>query len=121
MSFLTTIFAPGEQERSDELDRRRIELERRRAERGLISEQQAADNIARIEGQRLDVEGEVGAAFNEGLKEGYDNVTGGISSTLKAPFKFVWDSVPFVVWLALAAGIFVWMGGLSLLKGRFSK
>jgi len=121
MSFLTTIFAPGEQGRSDELDRRRAELEQERARRGLITQEQADANANKIYNERLDVETELADSFQEGLKEGYDNVTGGISSTIKSPFKFIWDAVPGFVWILAAFALFVYMGGGVYLKGILRK
>ncbi len=56
-------------------------------------------------------------AFVSGLDEGRNAV--------KSFFNgFVWQflkSIPFVVWIGLAVALFVWLGGLSQLKGRFAR
>lgn len=55
--------------------------------------------------------GQVDDAFNDGLKTGYDNVTGTIKKTLNAPFSFAFDSIP--AWLLLAGAVaLAWYFGL---------
>jgi hypothetical protein len=117
MSFLSSIFAPGEQARSDELDQQRIDLEKRRADLGYITPEQAQANIANIASQKEDVSGDLNQAFGEGLKEGYDAETGGIKKTLAFPFKFIWDALPWQIWLGGLVALFVYMGGWVWIKG----
>ncbi len=60
---------------------------------------------------------EIDAAFVQGLAEGRDNVKGFFNG---AVWQFL-KAIPFVVWLGLAVALFVWLGGLTLLKGRLAR
>jgi len=55
--------------------------------------------------------------FAEGLGDGVDNIKRAVNGT----FTGILGSIPWSVWLIVAVLIFVWMGGLSQLKGRFQK
>lgn len=121
MSFLTSIFAPGEQQRSDDLDAQRIALEKRRADMGLISSDQADTNISKISSEREDVAGDLNTAFAEGAKEGYAATTGAIKTGLAAPFKFTWAILPWQVWAAGAVALFLYMGGGVYLRGIIAR
>lgn len=117
MSLLSSIFAPGEQARGDALDAQLNALNDRAYADGKIS----ADELRRRQDEQaanyIDVGGQVDQAFVEGAKEGYDNTTGFIKSTIAAPFKFVWDILPWEVWLGGAVFLFVYMGGWVWIKG----
>ena len=121
MSFLTAIFAPGEQERGDELDRRRLELDRQALERGRITQQEYARREAQVAEQRVDVGAELNASFKEGAQEGYQNVTGGLRAALAAPFKFIFDALPWQAFVALAVALFLYLGGGVWLKGIIAR
>lgn len=124
-----------EQRRGDELDRQLREMnerdygpggriyERIEAERGTEEADavydQVRDNLN--EGLTGDVEAQVDDAFREGLEEGYENVTGGISNTLAAPFRFTFASIPWQLWIAAAVALFLYMGGGVWLKGLINR
>lgn len=70
----------------------------------------------------VEAEAQVNQAFVEGLGEAYDERTGQARAVLNAPFKVLWDSVPWYFWLLGAAGLFLYLGGgvwlrRTLLKG----
>ena len=66
-------------------------------------------------GHITDAGADVATAFNVGLAEGFDNVTGtikaGINLPVKWSLKFIWDSLPWWIWLGLLAGV-LWYFGL---------
>ncbi len=66
-------------------------------------------------GQIPDAAGDVGQAFQDGARQGFDNVTGvikaGINFPAKWTLKFIWDALPWWVWLGLLAGV-LWYFGL---------
>ena len=84
------------------------------------------------ETQNEDVGAAAQAGFVEGLKEGADNV-------LTAPGKLVsaatqaaneaatgvvygfFKNLPWWIYFGAAVALFIWMGGLALLKGSFAK
>lgn len=121
MSFLTSIFASGEQERSDDLDARLDALNRRKLEEGKISPTEYDRRAAVLAENRTDVDAEVSAAFKEGAQEGYNNVTGAIKDAAAAPFRFAWDIIPWQLIVAALIVAFFYMGGASLLKGVLKK
>ena len=121
MSFLSAIFAPGEQARGDALDAQLAALNQQAYNDGKIS----ADELQRRNVEQaqnyVDVGGQVDQAFVEGAKEGYDNTTGFIKATVAAPFKFAWDIIPRQLMLGGAVFLFVYMGGWIWLKGLLAK
>ncbi len=121
MGLFDSIFARGEQARSDELDARRKVLEQRRADMGLITQAQADANQNAIDAQRLDVNAEIEDAAAQGLKEGYDNTTGAIKSTLAAPFKFTWAIIPWQLLVFGGLALFFYLGGWAWLKPLLKK
>ena len=115
----------AEQKRADELDAQLAALNRETLARGRWTEKQMEEaERNRAAGAGGNIEAQVNAAFNEGLADGYSNVTGTIKSTLAAPFKFAFASLP---WQLIAAGLvalFFYMGGWHLVSGallRFKK
>lgn len=123
MSWWANIFAPGEQARSDELDRKLRELNAAAVERGRMTPEQYQEFVRRQDAQRP-VDEQVGEAFVEGAKEGLEKqqqaVRGALTETVKAAVGFVpwwlWilAGVALVVWLANALGVF------QLLKRKVS-
>lgn len=59
----------------------------------------------------------IDSAFVSGLEEGRQNVKGFFNGAVWQLLK----SIPLVVWIGAAVALFIWMGGLSLLKGKFAK
>lgn len=85
-------------------------------ERGLISMDQYQQSAARLAAGRTTQYFDnpylsPAAGFQQGLSDGYTNVTQGIKSTLAAPFQFTAASIPWQVWLLLG-GVILWKTGL---------
>lgn len=53
--------------------------------------------------------------------EAADSAYKGVWSGLTAALKKILGPIPWWVWLAAAGALFIWMGGLALLKGRFAR
>jgi hypothetical protein len=124
MSFISDLFLSQEEiARGQELDRKLAELNRRKLEEGRISQATYDEMQRNIErGTTADeYAGEVDQAFDEGLQEGYDRTTGAIKDTIKAPFKFTWDILPWPVLALAGVGLFIWLGGADWLRGRLNK
>jgi hypothetical protein len=113
MSFLTSWFAPDEQERGDALDAQRAKLDQDRYERGLIDAAELQRRQRQDAALAINVESELGTAFDEGWEEGKQNVKGAIAS----PFKLGWDLIPWQVLALGGVALFVYMGGWIWLKG----
>ncbi len=122
MSWWANIFAPGAEAEGARLDALLDAQNRRLLEKGRIS---TDDYVARAERlnqtSAVHYDAQIAESFADGAAQGYDNVTGAIKETLKAPFRFAWDSIPFIVWVALAVGVFAWLGGFVWIKGRLAK
>jgi hypothetical protein len=56
--------------------------------------------------------------FQQGLQEGLGNVTGAVKGTLAGAINSIWASIPWQAWAVGAVALFLWMGGLAMLKGR---
>lgn len=116
------IFAPGAEAEGARLDAALDAQNKRLLDKGLISTadyQSRAERLNQTSATHYDEQ--IAESFQDGAKEGYQNVTGAIKDTLKAPFQFAWDSIPWIVWLVLALALFWWLGGLVWLKGRLAK
>lgn len=104
---------------SDAADARLAELNQNaRARYGESWYAQAESNRL---GGGVDVEQQLTQAAREGVAEGYTNVTGAIRSTIAAPFKFVWDSMPWWVWAGAVVGAFFYFGGGAIIRKQLTK
>lgn len=110
----------AEQVRGEALDNQRYELnqETYTPEQWAIyqSHIQAPDSA-----YGTDVGSAVGDSFIEGAQDGLNNVKGGIKGTLNGVGSFVWGAIPWWVWPVAIVGLFIWLGGLTLLKGKLAK
>jgi hypothetical protein len=117
MSFLSSIFAPGEQERGDELDAKLAALNQQEYANGKISATELARRDQEQADNAVNVDESLNDAFVEGAKEGYNATTGAIKTGLAAPFKFTWAILPWQVYAVAAVALFLYMGGGIYLKG----
>ena len=124
--FLTNLFSPGETARGQELDRRRLELEQRRIDLGLITKEQAdsaADHYANDSQEVLS--GQVSDSFYEGAAEGLANEQKFVKGTINGVVGGALGFIP--VWLKVAAIIgaigfgFYWLGGFVWVRGILSR
>jgi hypothetical protein len=134
MSWLANIFGAGDaQQRGEALDAQLAELNRHdyepggrlyekiKDERGEEAALDAWNGVEdRLEQQAADTadfDASIDREFVAGLGEGRDNVKSFFNNAL---FQFL-KSIPLVVWIGLAVFVFVWLGGLKLLKGSLSR
>ena len=64
-----------------------------------------------------DAEKAISDDFRAGLEEGWQNIKGAVNGV----FTGILGTIPWSVWLLLAVGLFIWLGGLSLLRGRLAR
>ncbi len=139
MSFISSWFGADElQATGDAADAKLAEMNQRDYAPGgrlynKIAAQQgtsAADAAYKATLNNLDtgatgnVSAQIDAAFEEGLQDGANNITGFVSGA----FKFVGKAlgsillgIPVWVWLALAAIAFFYLGGGAVLRRKLSK
>ena len=110
-----------EQKRGDALDAQAADMNAEKLRTGQWDYGTYETATANWAKSKIDVVGEVDAAFKEGLDEGYANVTGAIKSTLKAPFQFGWDIIPWQLWVVALGFGFFYLGGFAMLRGILSK
>ena len=123
----------AEQQRSDQLDQQLTAANQQLENQGYVPQgytQQASLDIqnGNLTTGANDVVGSVNSEFVAGAKEGLNNVlnapgklVGDVGGGLNQMLSGILKNIPWWVWLAAAGGLFVWMGGLSLLKGRLAK
>jgi hypothetical protein len=123
MSFLSSFFLPkSEIDRGAELDAKLRALNQTKVDNGswTTGQRDAADaNL--IEQGATTYEQQINTAFDQGLAEGWANVTGGIKATLAAPFKFTFASIPWQLWLVGALVLLYYAGGAQRLKNILLK
>lgn len=103
LSWWTGVDLEEERRRGAEADARLAALQARQRDR--FTDTQWAtmqEHLAEQQGYSVDPEAQVAAAFGEGLKEGYDKTTGAIRATVAAPFNFVFKSLPWQLYVAVA-------------------
>lgn len=115
MGFFSAIFAPGEQSRGDELDRRLAaenvrDLESGRYDRAIYEQAQA-----NLDGGRIDVDAQVGTAFDEGLKEGADTIRTRVGGVINSATGLTFRLIPWQVWVIAGIVAFFYLGGGQLL------
>jgi hypothetical protein len=114
------------QAESDRLDAERAAQNAATASRIATNQGQAASDLwqrhvdVNTARGTLNASAEVGDAFNEGLSEGYDNVTGGIRAAVNFPLKFIWDALPWWVWVGGAGALFWYLGGAVWIRRKVS-
>src|SRR4051812_11072860 len=99
------------QAESDKLDSDLAAQNEAAHERGAVSDdvyRETQDNIA---AGSINAEAEISGAFDEGLKEGVDNVRGTIGDIVTAPLKLI----DWRVWIVGAIALFFYMGGARYL------
>ena len=59
--------------------------------------------------------------FARGWHEGEDNIRNAVGSTIKGTLGTVWNLLPVWVWLALAVGAFLYLGGGQIVRAVVKK
>lgn len=108
MSFLAAIFAPGEQARSDELDRRHRELNQRNVDRGLTTQEDLDRYDRRISNQES-VDDQLSGAFEEGAQEGLADMQGAVKRTINGTVAGIAGFIPPWLWAVAVIGGLLWV------------
>lgn len=110
-----------EQRRSDAADAELARLNAEALERGRISQESYEQREANREAGAINVVDSVNDEFKAGLAEGLSNVTSGVKNTLSGTIGTIFGTIPWSVWLLAAVALFIWMGGLEMLRGRLAR
>lgn len=121
--------ASDEQARGDALDAQLAQMNRDALDSGRWSEDQFNQAEANREaGLTGDVAESIDGEFYTGLNEGWNNVlnapgkaVGAIGDASGSLLGGVLKNIPWWAWVGGAIALFVWMGGLALLRGRFAR
>lgn len=126
MGFFSAIFAPGEQERGDDLDAKLAEINARDYGPGgkYYTPHIYSQSQRNLETSRTgNIDAEIQEAFGEGVDEGAANIRGTIGGTVNASAK-LFKIIPWQVWVIGAVALFLWLGGgayvLRKSRGVFS-
>lgn len=119
MSLLTFLFARGEKERSDELDRQLREHNAARVERGVMSPEEYNVFEERLAtGGSNTFDDQIEDAFEEGASEGLANMQATVKGTLTDTVKGALGFVPWWAWFLLLGFILYQVGAWAYLKRR---
>ena len=116
----------AEQQRSNQADQQLLALNQQLVDQGTWTQAQADAAAQKIAAGNADtgagnVVASVDQSFAQGLQQGEQNITSGISDTIARLIKDVWAAIPWQLWVVALVVLFVWMGGLAMLKGRLAK
>jgi hypothetical protein len=130
------IFLPSGAQTADEgaanLDRQKqlyeAAIARRQAAGTLTADQLAADQQYEAQLQVSDQNAAAAEGFQEGAAAGLQNVltfpgkvVGAVGDGLSTTLGGILKNIPWWIYLAAGGALFVYMGGLSLIKGRLKK
>jgi hypothetical protein len=133
LSLFTGVDLDAEQARSDKLDQATRDLNQEYLERGLWTQDQYDEAMANLDtGNQstgaADVVGAVTEEAQAGLQEGLDNVLNApgkvVGAAGQGAGQLLWGivkSIPWWAWFGAGVALFIWMGGLALLRGRLAK
>jgi len=123
----------AEQARSDSLDAQIMAANQKLADAGYVNQAYvdlAAQDIAAGDATTGtdNVLASVNAEAAAGAKEGLNNVltapgkvVGAVGSGASTLLWGIVKNIPWWIWIVGAGALFVWMGGLALLKGRLAR
>ena len=133
MSVVTGTDLAAEQAKSDAADAQLSQVNQQALDAGLVTQavyDQSQADIAAGNASTGDnnVIGAVDAEAQAGLADGLNNVltapgklVGAVGSGASTLLWGIIKSIPWWVYLAGAAALFVWMGGLEMIEGRLGK
>ena len=101
----------------------------RRVADGTITPEETAQQQAYVSSVTNESENAAAAAgFAEGAKEGFNNVlnapgkaVGAVGDSLSQLVGGVLKNIPWWVYLVAAAALFVWLGGLTIIRGSLAR
>ena len=126
----TGVDPAAEQARSDAADAGNQAIDQQLLEQGTWTQAQydqaQADTAAGNASTGVnDVAGSINQAAEQGLAEGFQNVldapgkvVGAVGSSASSMLWGIIKAIPWWVWIGGLVALFVWMGGLSLLRGK---
>ena len=129
----TGVDPAAEQARSDAADAGNAVIDQQLVANGTWTQAQADAAAANMAAGNVstgdnNVMGAINAEAEAGLKDGVNNVLNApgklLSGVTGGAGQLLWGivkAIPWWLWLTAAGALFVWMGGLELLRGRFKK
>jgi hypothetical protein len=118
------IFLPRGAQTYDEAQINFARLQSRLAEQtaakqkaGTISDEDLALNRSLIKSSLENQNAAAAAGFMEGLQEGRQNIKTGIGNFISE----VLGTIPWQLWLLAGVALFLWLGGMTWLRGRLPK
>jgi multidrug efflux pump subunit AcrA (membrane-fusion protein) len=129
----TGVDPAAEQARSNAADAGNAAIDQQLLEQGTWTQAQYDQAQADMAAGNLstgvnDVAGSINQAAEQGLMEGVNNVltapgkaVGAVGSGASTLLGGILKNIPWWVYLGAAVALFIWMGGLSLLRGRLAK
>ncbi len=119
---LVDLWAPGETERSDDLDRRNRELNQKKLDRGQLSPEWVTAQQERFESTGSGTfNGQIMDAAAEGAVEGLQSMPGKVRAALNSVGSW---AVSFIPWWAWVIGLLVlvgYLGGFTRLRGILAR
>lgn len=121
MGFFSAIFAPGEQSRGEELDRRLAAENTRDVESGHYDRTTYEQAQANLDAGRIDVDAQIGTAFDEGLQEGADNIRTRVGGVINSAAGLSLRLIPWQLYVIGGVVLFLYLGGGQLVGALLAR
>lgn len=118
---LVDLWFPGETDRTEELNRKNAELNRRKVEAGTMTPAQAEEQQYRFEDPTRDVNGQIFDDAVEGAAEGLQAIPDNIRNGLNTVAGWSFRAIPWWLWLGGVLALLVYMGGWARLRNILVK
>lgn len=119
---LVDLFSWGETARAEDLQRRNEELNRKKIERGQVTEEWAQAQQDRFNANGPDTyNGDIIAAAADGAMSGLENIPKSVRGALSSSASWGLSFVPWWGWIVAAGVVFHYLGGFVYLRGILAR
>jgi len=126
MSFLPSWLLGGvnldeEQAKQDAIDSQLGALNKKNLDSGVYDDATYAEAEAHRLAGKLDVNQEVADVFNKSINDSVSGAAGAVKGVIKTPFDFLFQALPWEIWVIAAGVAFFYLGGFTYLRGILAK
>lgn len=119
---MVDLWYPGETDRAKELEKRNLELNQRKLEKGQVNEDWVNQQEGRFNQDGPDTyNGQISDAAMEGAKDGLASMPGTVRDALSTGAGWTLSFIPWWGWLIAAGVVWGYIGGWTYLRGIMAR